>query len=372
MSSLGSRGTATLHAVGDLAPTRELVPANPATQQVWERLRTADLATANLEIPLTGEQAPVDKAITLRADPGLAPSLKAAGLNVLTIANNHALDHGPRGLSDTLSALNNADVAAVGGGARLEEATRPALVPAGGMTIAVLGLACTLPPGFAAGPLRPGVAPVRVKSRLLVDAVTFDEQPGMAPWVETEALAEDVRMAERWVGRARGAADLVVVHLHWGVPNGWCGAFQDPLADYQQPLGRALVDAGADLIVGHHPHVVHGIEAYNGGVIAYSLGNFLFHGMAEDGDLELADGYPPYDVTSLEEGDARLAVILELECRAGNIGSVRFRPTLMNARGEPEFASGAAAEAVLTRLTNHSGRLGTQVESGNGVATLVF
>lgn len=371
MSTRGERNIV-LHAVGDLAPTRELVPAEPATQQVWGHVRTADLATANLEIPLTDKLLPADKAITLRADPGLAPSLKEAGLAAVTVANNHALDQGSGGLSDTLSALEEAEVAAAGGGTTLEEAARPALIPAGGATVAVLGLACTLPPGFAAAPLRPGVAPVRVRSRFLVDAVTFDEQPGMVPWVETEALADDVSAAVGRVERARDAADLVVVHAHWGVPNGWCGAFQDPLADYQRPLGRSLVDAGADLVVGHHPHVVHGVEAYNGGIIAYSLGNFLFHGMAEDGELTLAAAHPPYDVSSLKEGDARLAVILEMEWRDGGIESVLFRPTLMNARGEPEFASGEDAERVLNRLVDLSGRLGTRVENSNGVATLIL
>jgi poly-gamma-glutamate capsule biosynthesis protein CapA/YwtB (metallophosphatase superfamily) len=131
----------------------------------------------------------------------------------------------------------------------------------------------------------------------------------MAPWVETELSEQDVLAAERWVAAAREEADLVVVHVHWGVPNGWCAAFQGPLADYQRPLGRRLVEAGADLVVGHHPHVVHGVEAHAGGLIAYSLGNFFFHGMAE-------------------------------------------------------------AELVLGRFAEHSARLGTELEVSDGVAQL--
>lgn len=368
--SLRPHGGPALLAAGDLAPTRPLVPATPATAEVWDYIRSAALATANLEIPLTRHDAPADKAITLRADPGVAPSLREAGIELVTVANNHALDHGAEGLSETLSSLRHVGIAAVGGGRNVEEASRPALVPFAGATVAVLGIACTLPPGFAAGVLRPGVAPVRVKSRLLLDAVTLDEQPGMAPWVETEPIEQDVLVAERWVAAAREEADLVVLHVHWGVPNGWCAAFQGPLADYQRPLGRRLVEAGADLVVGHHPHVVHGVETYAGGLIAYSLGNFLFHGMAEDeGELELSPGSPPYDTASLQEGEARLGVILALEWE-GRTKSVHFLPTRMNARGEPEFATGTEAEHVLGRLAEHSARLGTELEVSDGMARL--
>jgi poly-gamma-glutamate capsule biosynthesis protein CapA/YwtB (metallophosphatase superfamily) len=354
-----------LLAVGDVAPLYPLDPASPGSSEVWDYLRSADLATANMELPLTTGGASADKAITLRAGPEIAPSLCDAGIGLVTVANNHALDYGADGLYDTLSALHDAGVVAVGGGRDLEEALQPALVSVGGARVAVFGLASTLPPGFAAGPGRPGIAPVRVRSRFYVDAVTLDEQPGMSPWVETEIVEEDVRRTCERVGSAREETDLVVVHIHWGIPNRWCAAFQGPLADYQQPLGRALIDAGVDLVVGHHPHVVHGVERYKDGLIAYSLGHLLFHSMAEDREMELTSSYPPYDVSSLETGVARQTVILELRVARSRMTSVRFRPVRMNARGEPEFAKGAEAEAVLGRLAEHSSRMSSQVNIGD-------
>jgi poly-gamma-glutamate capsule biosynthesis protein CapA/YwtB (metallophosphatase superfamily) len=351
-----------LIAVGDVAPLYPPDPASPGSSEVWDHLRSADLSTANLEIPLSTGGSSADKAITLRAGPEVAPSLRDLGIGLVTVANNHALDYGADGLYDTLSALRDADVVAVGGGRNLEEATQPALVSVGEASVAVFGLASTLPPGFAAGPGRPGIAPVRARSRFYVDAVSLDEQPGMSPWVETEAVEEDVRQTCQRIRSDREQTDLVVIHIHWGIPNGWCAAFQGPLADYQRPLGRALIDAGADLVVGHHPHVVHGVERYKGGLIAYSLGHFLFHSMSEDRETELTNSYPPYDLSSLETGAGRQTVILELKVARNRMTSVSFRPVRMNARGEPEFARGAEGEGVLGRLAEHSSRMGTKVE----------
>jgi poly-gamma-glutamate capsule biosynthesis protein CapA/YwtB (metallophosphatase superfamily) len=354
-----------LLAVGDVAPLHPLDDASSRSGEVWNYLRSADLVTANLELPLTAGGSRADKAITLRAEPEVASSLHDVGIGLVTVANNHALDYGAEGLHDTLSALRDASVVAVGGGRNLEEATQPALVSVGEASVAVFGLASTLPPGFAAGPGRPGIAPVRARSSFYVDAVTLDEQPGMSPWVETEVVQEDLRRACERVGSTRGEADLVVIHVHWGIPNGWCAAFQGPLADYQRPLGRALIDAGADLVVGHHPHVVHGVERYKDGLIAYSLGHFLFHSMSEDRETELTKSYPPYDVSSLQTGEARQSVILELEVAGNRMASVRFKPVRMNARGEPEFAKGSEAVAALGRMTEHSSRMNTRVELRN-------
>jgi poly-gamma-glutamate capsule biosynthesis protein CapA/YwtB (metallophosphatase superfamily) len=362
---LESHNGSVLLAVGDVAPLHPLDDASSRSGEVWNYLRSADLATANLELPLTTGGSRADKAITLRAGPDLAPTLREVGIGLVTVANNHALDYGAEGLSDTLSALRDAGVVAVGGGRNLEEATQPAVVSVGEASVAVFGLASTLPPGFAAGPGRPGIAPVRARSSFYVDAVTLDEQPGMSPWVETEVVEEDIRRTCERVGSAREEADLVVIHVHWGIPNGWCAAFQGPLADYQRPLGRALMDAGADLVVGHHPHVVHGVERYRDGLIAYSLGHFLFHSMSEGGATELTRSYPPYDISSLQTGEARQAVILELEVAENRMASVRFKPVWMNARGEPEFARGTEAVAVLDRMAEHSSRLDTRVEPGN-------
>ncbi len=324
----------------------------------------------NLELPLTTVDQPADKAITLRADPGIAPSLREAGVDVVTVANNHALDHGPEGLFETVDVLKSSGIAAVGGGADLEQALQPALLSVNGLLVAVFGLASTLPPGYAATSQRPGIAPIRVLSKFLIDSTTLDEQPGMSPWVETEAVEEDVRRACGEIAAVRDEADLVVVQIHWGVPNGWCAAFQGPLADYQRPLGHALIEAGADLVVGHHPHTVHGVERYRQGLIAYSLGNFLFHSMSQDNELALADSSPPYNLESLQTGEALETVLLEVRVEGGRMERARFRPVRMNSDGEPQFLDVVEAGTVLSRITAQSSRLGVSIELGDGEAAL--
>lgn len=351
-----------LTAVGDFAPLRLLDTATTGSSEVLEYLGRADVAMANLELPLTKSESAAEKAITLRAEPEVATAVRDAGLRLVSVANNHAMDYGAEGLLETLDSVRGTGVEAVGGGRDIEEAFEPAVLSAGEARIAVLGAAATLPPGYAAGSHRPGIAPIRVRTHFYMDSVTLEEQPGISPWVETEVVEEDVdRICEK-IEQAREQADMVVVQMHWGIPHGWCAAFQSPLADYQRPLAHSLVEAGADMILGHHPHVVHGVERYERGVIAYSLGNFLFHSMGGEGELKLLNSYPPYDLASLSTGKALRSVILEARVENGRLKDVRFKPVALNERGEPEFVSGAEAAALLDDLVSQSERLGTTLE----------
>jgi hypothetical protein len=349
-----------LAAVGDLAPLRKLTDCKPNVNLIWDYMRKADLAIANLELPLTHSNEQADKAITLKADPEIAPSLAEAGIDAVTVANNHALDFGARGLLDTLKVVKESGTIAVGGGHSLAEASQPAIVEKEGFRFAILGFSSSLPTGYAAGTNRPGIAPIRANARFFIDSITLDEQPGMSPWVETIVNEADLKDACGIIEKAKKESDYVIVNMHWGIPNGWCAAFQGPLADYQQPLAHALVDAGADIILGHHPHVIHGIEKYNNGLIAYSLGNFLFHSMSDDHETKLtvSNRYPSYKVDSLEQGEAREAVIIEIafenKLEKKKMTNVRFRPIHLNSKGEPEFLEEFAAVQVLERLQNFS------------------
>lgn len=351
-----------LTAVGDFAPLKLLDAATTGSREVLEYLGRADVAMANLELPLTKSESAAEKAITLRAEPEVATAVRDAGLRLVSVANNHAMDYGAEGLLETLESVRGVGVEAVGGGRDTEEAFEPAVLSVGETGIAVFGVATTLPPGYAAGTHRPGIAPVRVRTRFYMDSVTLEEQPGISPWVETEVVEEDVdRICEK-IAQARGRADMVIVQMHWGIPHGWCAAFQSRLADYQRPLAHSLVEAGADMILGHHPHVVHGVERYEQSIIAYSLGNFLFHSMGGEGELKLLSSYPPYDLTSLSTGKALRSVILEARVGDGRLKSLRFKPVSLNEWGEPEFACGVEAEAILDDLVSQSEQLGTTLE----------
>src|SRR5699024_11515846 len=114
-----------------------------------------------------------------------------------------------------------------------------------------------------------GVAPIKAESKFYIDNVALEEQPGMSPWVETKIKEKDLEFACNKMKALKKNVDFLIIQIHWGIPNGWNASFQSHLADYQQPLAHKLIDAGADLIIGHHPHVVHGIERYKGGLIAY-------------------------------------------------------------------------------------------------------
>jgi poly-gamma-glutamate capsule biosynthesis protein CapA/YwtB (metallophosphatase superfamily) len=357
-------------AVGDLAPLRKVTECQPGVNLIWNYLRQTDLAIANLELPLTHSAARIDKAVTLKADPAIAPSLSEAGIDVVTVANNHALDYGAEGLLETIRVVQESGTVTVGGGKDLDDAMRPAFVDVGDTRFAILGFCSALPTGYAAGMKRPGIAPIRAHAKFFIDSMTLDEQPGMSPWVETTVNQADLKYACKIVEEAKKQADFVIVNAHWGIPNGWCAAFQGPLADYQQPMAHALVEAGADLIVGHHPHVIHGVEKYKSGLIAYSLGNFLFHSMSEDHELKLTVSYPPYKVDSLEQGEAREAVIMELIMEKKKLVGVRFLPIGLNPKGEPEFLDHASSVNVLQRLNEHSKEFAVNIAIEESVGKL--
>lgn len=357
--------------VGDLAPLRSFSESTPAVEEVWSFFSSGDLVMANLELPLTTAKAKADKAITLKADPSIAASLSKRGIDVLTFANNHAMDYGSAGLKETLDALEKEGVKAVGGGENLKAALDFEIFSLDDLKIAVMGIASTLPTGYAAAEDRPGIAPVRVRTRFYIDSVTLDEQPGISPWVETSVDEVDLARVCQQVALAKQQADIVIVHTHWGIPNGWVAEFQGPLAAYQKPMGHALIDAGADVILGSHPHIIHGVEKYGSGAIVYSLGNFLFHSMGSqnESDLQITN-YPPYRVESLVYGEARNGLIVEL-CTSGKaISELRFHPIGMNSDGDPEFLPAEDAVRTLTRLQRLSKDLDTEVTFDGKAAVL--
>jgi len=209
---------------------------------VREVLRAADLAVGNLECALATGGRAADKQFTFRGSPEAARALAAAGFDLVTLANNHSVDFGPRALLETIESLRKQNIRCVGAGADLAAARRPArfsLEP-GPVRVAVLAFSNMLPTSFYATDERPGTNPARLG-----------------------AIAEEV-------AGARAEADVVIVLFHWGKE------LSSKPSSSQRLLARAAVDAGADLVVGHHPHVLQGLERRGSSLIAYSLGNFLF------------------------------------------------------------------------------------------------
>ncbi|MGH2375692.1 MAG: CapA family protein [bacterium] len=355
--------TVTVALTGDLMVEHSIVRGgrSPGSARVWEIFAEADLVFVNLECPLTTRGAPSDKHVAFRSDPALAQELRAAGIDVVTLANNHMFDHGEEGMDDTLDAVRGAGIAAVGAGRNLTAALTPAVLSAQGARVAFLGVATTLPVGSGAAADRPGIAPIHVTTSYVVDGTGVDETPGIAPFVETRAWPADVDAVISAVSNAKRAADACIVGIHWGVPHGFVAQFQDLLATYQRPLATALIDAGADVIVGHHPHMLHGIEVIQGRPVLYSLGNFLFHSVTVGKFPQLRRSDPPYSWRSLRSKINLDSIIAVVTLDRGRPSSVEVIPIVMNGGGDPELAGPNDAARILETLADLSSPYGTRI-----------
>lgn len=202
-----------------------------------------DLSVLNLETPVTtGGEPAEDKTYVFKSPPKAIGPMAQAGVDAVNLANNHVLDQGVPGLLDTMKALRQQNVKYVGAGKNSKEAYAPVYVERRGIKIALFGFSRVVPePGWVAGANKPGVASV------------------YAPEAALNAIQA-----------ARKNADLVFVMAHWGKER------TTKLEEHQQKLAHAFIDAGADLVIGGHAHVMQGLEQYKGKWIAYSTGNFIF------------------------------------------------------------------------------------------------
>ncbi|CAK7199579.1 hypothetical protein SEUCBS139899_002260 [Sporothrix eucalyptigena] len=339
-----------------------------ATNPVYKELHTADTNFVNLEMPFASpatnsgkDTYAAEKLIALHARPEHAPVLQELGLDVVTVANNHGMDYGVGGLRTTLQALDEVGISHVGGGENRGEAFSPVIK---GKT-AFIGVTTTLPNGSGASPTRPGLAGVRVFTKYVVDTVSLDESPGMAPFIETQTYTADEAVLLQTIRDARAlpGVEVVAVGIHWGVPYGWVPATQDEIAAYQRPLARAMVDAGASVIVGHHPHVVQGIEFYRGAPVFYSLGNFIFSNDIVTPD-ETFRTYPAYEWASLQKTLSNIGSLARLEWGddGKKIVSCKMIPVTVEADGEPVYATPDDAEVLVARVRSMSQAYGTAVE----------
>lgn len=313
-----------INAVGDImlagkwAPLLRQKGYDHPFNGVRTELLSGDINLANLESPVaTGGQEYSEKKFRFRAEPAVAKAMRAAGFNLVTLANNHSMDFGGEALAETVQHLSDAGIAWVGAGENLDEARKMALYTIKGKKIAFLGYSLTQPIEFFAGKNRPGTA------------------PGYEKLVTTD------------IASARSQADYVIVSFHWGKEA--TGIVQQ----YQRTAAHKAIEAGADVIIGHHPHVLQGIERYKTGIIFYSLGNFTFASKSTTADvsaiirLKLAD-------------DRREAEILPLDVLHRRVG---FQPQLL---------TGARGAAVIETLHNLSKPFNTEILSKEGKYTIIF
>ncbi len=206
-------------------------------------IRDADFFMVNEEFPFStrGVQAE-DKQYTFRLEPERVSLFQEMGIDAVTLANNHALDFGVDALLDSITTLDSAGILHTGAGADLAEARRPVEAELGGRQVAVIGATRVIPvASWAAG----------------------KNHPGMLSSYDATALLEEIRAQ-------KAEEKFVIVYVHWGIER------DERPQDYQRTLGQQYIDAGADLVIGSHPHVLQGIEYYKEKPIVYSLGNFVF------------------------------------------------------------------------------------------------
>lgn len=356
----------TIAIVGDIFP-QEPLPQSAELADVRRLLRAADIAFGNLETPVSTRGAPAEKWINMRMPPELLADLSDLGFDMLTLANNHMLDFGELALRDTLDHLRAHNLPYVGAGLDLDAAWRAEVVHVGEARVAFLGAASTLGPGSAAAAGKPGVAPIHVSEAYHVDPAASLEQPGSAPYVHTRAWREDLERAITAVEAARSQADLLALAMHWGVPPFWRSRFQDGLADYQIEVGHALIDAGVDLIVGHHPHSLQEVEVYRGKPIFYSLGNFVFHHNRGPVSDTPVSRNAPYGV-SVDRRNRTWSetVIVLADIAADGAVTYTLQPVLLDAIGNPQLLRGEEAQALIARLDELSPNANIRFSDGLG------
>lgn len=307
----------TLVAVGDimLGGTAEEIMLKNGYDYPFKHTRqllsNAEIVIGNLEGPLTNHQIPEtpDKQYLFRSPPqAVAPALRRAGFNAMNLANNHILDYGVTGMNDTLQSLDQSGIIGVGAGQNLSEARTGRIIRTAHGDVALLGYSLTFPESFWA----------------------TDTQPGTA-FGHRKQIVEDIQRLSQQV-------DYIVVSFHWGREKA------ETLRPYQPRLARAAIDAGADIVLGHHPHILQAVETYKQGLIIYSLGNYVFGSYSQD---------------------ARNSVVARINLHSGHFHSVELTPiNVLNTQVvfQPAPLKGKAAAGVIEHINQLSANTNTRLQ----------
>lgn len=292
-----------LVAVGDIMLSRTVASKIKAHNdinypflKVADFLKKADIVFGNLENPITAGAAIAPYELTLRADPGVETALKNTGFDILSLANNHTPNLGIQGLADTFDYLRKAGVTYAGAGRNVTEANKPVYITRKGITFAFLAYNDT------------DVVPVYYEAS--------DTRAGTA-FMRSDKMVEAVKEAKQ-------KANFVIVSMHAG------NEYTDKPNESQISFAHNAIDAGAELVIGSHPHVVQPIEKYNGKYILYSLGNFIF------------------DQNQSDEVKQGLAVKLFFD--ENGVRKISFYTVMIRDFSQPEFLEGNEATRVLSRL----------------------
>jgi poly-gamma-glutamate synthesis protein (capsule biosynthesis protein) len=269
-------------------------------------LQAGDITVGNMESALGNAGLPADKSYPFRAPPAAAQSLALAGFDLVSLSNNHSMDYGSEALLQAIDLLEAQGITPIGAGQDFTAAHEPYITQINGVSLAFLS--------YVNVPIEGGGFDTAVWT-------ATENSPGLA-WGSPEVIANDVTAVH-------DQADLLIVLLHSGYE------YAEAPSEAQTAAARAAIDAGADLVIGHHAHILQGIEFYNGGVIVYGLGNFAF-------DI---DGPPE-------------TAVLNVWLDKDGVRSLELIPAIVQLGGQPRLADETEAVPILrqvyflTRLLN--------------------
>jgi poly-gamma-glutamate capsule biosynthesis protein CapA/YwtB (metallophosphatase superfamily) len=320
----GNDGAITLIGVADVAPSRD--HGDEQFDLTRAILESADITFGQLETPLSnrgkrqlfaglGGGAWEGEAFDPLAQ---AKVLRRAGFDVMSFAGNHTLDRSEASMFDTVDAMHEVGVELVGVGHDIDEARRPVVLERKGTKVGFLAYCSVIPKGYEATATRSGIPPLR--ARTFYEQV--DWQPGTPPKRHSYCYGEDLSAMVADIERLRPEVDVLVVSYHWGVH------FEPgTIAMYQFEASHAAIDAGADLILGHHAHIMKGVEVYKGKAIFYSLNNYVLFARDEHERILTADSPPT---------DSQKTLMVKALIRNGELEQVRVVPIWFDYRVIPE------------------------------------
>lgn len=346
-----------LFAIGDiiLGPDAEKLLSGIAPT-----LTTGDLVVGHLEVPYTKRNL---HAVQLSRVPEVLSALNYAGIDVVTLAGNHIFDYGAEGIEDTITWLKSNGIHYTGAGMNLEEAKKPAIIDRGGLRIGVLNYNCVGPSSTWAGCNKPGCAYIKVITHYELDYAC----PGGPPTIYTWAEPTTLKSMQVDIYNLRGQCDIVIVSFHKGLVH-----TPVRLADYEQQVAYAAIDAGADLILSHHAHILKGIEIYKGKPIFHGLCNgavYLPSKTFDSGRLAMDWGKRRREIFQFEPDpdyptypfhpEAKYTIIATCRIENKMISQVSFLPVIVNKDGQPQIfgqdAQGQLVYDYMNKITQEAG-----------------
>ena len=331
-------------------------------------IAAADIAFCQLESTYSNRGSQ-QQGIAFRAPPGGAAGLKDAGFDVVSTAGNHCMDYGPDALMDTMDALRANGLLPVGTGKNIEEARKPVILEREGTKIGFIAFNSIMAEGDWAEANRPGCNAIRIYTQ---DGKFYSGETAKPRRSDIVASREDISAMVSAVTKLKSEVDVAIVSFHWGL------SFSPiDLAPYQREVGHAAIDAGAYLVLGHHPHILKAVEEYKGKVIFYSIGNFAFdHNTPLSANAQAL--YPGYKVELGYEGyrfgvDARKTIVVKCIIANKGMQKISVLPAYINGMAQPQILKrqdarfGEVLEYLKTVSKHHDLHLKCHIESNEAV-----